>query len=137
MSTQVFFGIVYVSIYIAFYESGSSNLPMNLNELVSYVWLGQCFYAMIYLWYKDRDIIRMIKSGNIAYELCRPQDLYLMWACKIYGERLSNLVLRFLPVMLIAILLPKPYNLDLSISLLNLYNLKYNIFGYQNSYKKL
>ena len=48
MSTQIFFGLVYVAIYVAFYESGSSNLPMELNELISYVWLGQCFYALIY-----------------------------------------------------------------------------------------
>ena len=45
ISTQFFFGFVYVSIYIAFYESGSSNLPMELSELVSYVWLGQSFFA--------------------------------------------------------------------------------------------
>ena len=35
MSTQLFFGFMYISIYIAFYESGSSNLPMHLNELVN------------------------------------------------------------------------------------------------------
>jgi len=114
MSTQVFFGFVYVAIYVAFYESGSSSLPMKLNELVSYVWLGQSFFALIYLWYKDKEIINLIKTGNIAYELCRPQDLYWMWACKILGERLSNVVLRFLPVVIIALILPSPYNLDLS-----------------------
>lgn len=120
MSTQIFFGLVYVSIYIAFYESGSSNLPMELDELVSYVWLGQSFFALIYLWYKDKEIINMIKSGNIAYELCRPQDLYLMWASKILGERLSNVVLRFFPVIIISLLLPSPYNLNLNITLLRL-----------------
>ena len=117
MSTQVFFEIAYVSIYVAFYESGSGNLPMELSDTVSYVWLGQCFFALVYLWYKDKEIINMIKSGNIAYELCRPQDLYLMWASKILGERLSNVTLRFLPVLIIAMLLPQPFNLDLSITL--------------------
>ena len=117
MATQVFFGFVYVSIYVAFYESGSGNLPMELNELVSYVWLGQSLYAIIYLWYKDKEILNMIKSGNIAYELCRPQDLYFMWASKILGERLSNFALRILPVIVVALILPSPYNLDLSITL--------------------
>ena len=117
MSTQVFFGFVYVSIYVAFYESGSGNLPMKLTELVSYVWLGQSLFALVYLWYKDKDILNLIKSGNIAYELCRPQDLYLMWASKILGERLSNAALRFLPVIIFALILPSPYNLDLSITL--------------------
>ncbi|MBQ2946598.1 MAG: ABC-2 family transporter protein [Bacilli bacterium] len=117
MATQVFFGFVYVSIYIAFYESGSGNLPMELNELVSYVWISQSLLALVYMWYKDKEILNMIKSGNIAYELCRPQDLYFMWASKILGERLSSCALRFLPVILFALLLPSPYNLDLSITL--------------------
>lgn len=117
MSTQFFFGFVYISVYIAFYESNSSTLPMDLPQLVSYVWLGQIFFALIYLWYKDKEILNMIKTGNIAYELCRPQDLYLMWAFKILGERLSKVTLRFLPVMLVAILLPSPYNLNINISI--------------------
>lgn len=117
MTTQIFFGFVYVSIYVAFYESGSGNLPMELHELVSYVWLGQSMFGLVYLWYRDKEILNMIKSGNIAYELCRPQDLYLMWASKIAGERLSTAALRFLPVILFALLLPSPFNLDLTITL--------------------
>lgn len=117
ISTQIFFGLVYIFVYIAFYESNSGTIPMPLDKLVSFLWLNQAFFAIVYLWYKDKDIIKMIKTGNIAYELCRPQDVYLMWASKIMGERLSNAALRFLPVIIIACLLPKPYNLDLSITI--------------------
>lgn len=116
IATQFFFGFVYISVYVAFYETGSSNLPMKLEETISYVWLGQAFFALIYLWYKDKEILDMIKSGNIAYELARPQDLYFMWASKILGERLSNVALRFLPVLIIGIILPRPYNLVLNTS---------------------
>lgn len=114
ISTQLFFGIVYISVYVAFYESGSDNTPMKLNQLVSYLWLSQAFFSLIYMWYKDKEILKLIKTGNISYELCRPQDLYLMWASKILGERLSNVTLRFLPVIIISLLLPAPFNLDLS-----------------------
>lgn len=115
--TQLFFGFVYISVYVAFYESGSTkSLPMPLDELVSYLWLCQGFFSLINLWYKDKEIINLIKTGNLAYELCRPQDLYFMWACKILGERLSNVLLRFLPVILVGVILPKPYTLDLTIS---------------------
>jgi len=117
LSTQFFFGFVYVAVYVAFYESGSSNLPMELTQLVSYVWLSQSLYALINMWYKDKEIINMIKTGNVAYELCRPQDLYLMWASKILGERLSQVALRFLPVILVSIILPAPYNLVLNTTL--------------------
>lgn len=120
ISTQFFFGFVYVLVYIAFYESGSSDLPMTLNELISYVWLGQALFALIYLWYKDKEIINMIKSGNIAYELCRPQDLYITWCFKILGERLSMVMLRFLPVVIVSVLLPSPYNLTLTTNLITI-----------------
>ena len=114
ISTQIFFGIMYICVYVAFYESDSSNLPMPLNQLVSYLWLNQCFFTLVYMWYKDKDIISLIKTGNIAYELCRPQNLYLMWFSKMYGERLSKVLLRFLPVIIFALILPSPFNLDLT-----------------------
>lgn len=118
ISTQIFFGIVYICVYVAFYESDSSNLPMELHQLVSYLWLNQCFFALVYMWYKDKDILNLIKSGNIAYELCRPQNLYLMWASKLLGERLSKVLLRFLPVIIFAVLLPSPFNLSLETTIL-------------------
>jgi len=117
ISTQIFFGLTYLCVYIAFYESDSSSLPMPLSHLVSFLWLNQCFFSLIYMWYKDKDILSLIKTGNIAYELCRPQNLYMMWASKLLGERLSKVLLRFLPVMLFALILPSPFNLDLSITL--------------------
>ncbi len=118
MSTQFFFGMVYVLVYVAFYESGSSTkTPMELSSLVSYVWLGQAFFGLVYLWYKDKEILTMIKNGNIAYELCRPQDLYFTWCSKILGERLAMVTLRFLPVILVAILLPTPYRLEAASSI--------------------
>ena len=113
ISTQFFFGFVFTSVYIAFYESGGNNLPMSLPQLITYTWLGQAFFSLIYLWYKDKQILNLIKSGNIAYELCRPQDLYFMWASKILGERLSAFTLRFLPVIIVTILIPSPYKLVL------------------------
>ena len=86
LSTQFFFGFVYISVYIAFYESGSGTIPMPLDELVSFIWLNQAFFALVFMWYKDKEILSMIKNGNVAYELCRPQDLYFMWFFKIMGE---------------------------------------------------
>lgn len=115
--TQLFFGFIYISVYIACYESNNGNLPMPLDELVSFLWLNQAFFSLIYLWYKDKDILNLIKTGNISYELCRPQDLYFMWFSKIFGEKLSSSLLRFFPVVLIAVLLPAPFNLDLTITL--------------------
>lgn len=114
---QLFFGFIFSFVYVAFYESNPGSVPMDLPKLISYVWLVQAFYALFYLGHKDREIISMIKNGNISYELTRPQNLYMMWFSKIYGEKLSSVALRCLPIFLITIFLPSPYTLNLGITL--------------------
>ncbi len=116
IATQLFFGLVYIMVYLAFYESSSSNGPMEINELVSYLWLNQALFALTYMFYKDDEIFNMIKNGNIAYELLRPKKIYFMWFSKIIAQRLSNVALRFLPVIIVAFLLPYPYGLSLPAS---------------------
>ncbi len=120
ISTQIFFGLVYIFTYTSFYETDTNVIPMEFNKLISYLWLCQAFFAMINLFYKDKEIMNLIKTGNIAYELCRPQDLYFMWFSKIMGERLSMTFLRCFPVILVALLMPSPYNLNLSITFFRL-----------------
>lgn len=115
--TQIFFGFVFIMVYLAFYESNSSDTPMNLKALISYLWLNQSLFALICMWYKDKEILNTIKSGTIAYELCRPLDLYFMWFSKILSTRLSMTILRCIPGILFALLIPAPYNLSLPNSL--------------------
>ena len=119
ISTQVFFGFMYVSIYIAFYNSGSKGkLPMPLSELVTYTWLVQAFLALVFLWKQDKELIRSIKNGDIAYEFLRPQDLYFMWLARFLGDRISATLLRFIPVIIIGVLLPMPFTLKLSTNII-------------------
>ena len=40
ITTQIFFGLIFIMVYLAFYESGGENLPMNYSELVTYLWLS-------------------------------------------------------------------------------------------------
>ncbi len=120
LSTQVFFGIVYVMVYIALYESNTNSVhPMELPQLVSYIWLGQAFLALTFIYIKDEDFILMVRNGNISYELVRPQNFYLKFYIKILSSRLIAAFLRFFPLIIFAFLLPKPYNLILPVSPLN------------------
>ena len=41
IATQFFFGFVYIMVYVAFYESGGKQLPMELPQVVTYLWLNQ------------------------------------------------------------------------------------------------
>lgn len=116
--TQLFFGFIFISVYLAFYETnGESSLPMKWQELVDYLWLNQAFFALVYTWFKDNELLSMIKNGNIAYEFVRPINFYKKWFATMYGTRLSNVLLRFLPVILVSLLLPYPYKLGLPINI--------------------
>lgn len=118
LCTQFFWGFLYVMIYQAFY-SHADNSTINFNELVTYVWLNQAFFALIYIRMKDSEILNSIKTGTVAYELCRPYDLYNWWYIKMIAKKYASLFLRFLPIIVVSFLLPKPYALSLPKSLLS------------------
>ncbi len=116
ISTQFFWGIMNMLMYRAFYQSGSNAFPMAFEQLTSYIWLQQAFLAMFMTWFYDNEIFGHITSGSIAYELCRPCDLYSMWFVKNMAIRLSRVVLRCFPILAVVALLPAPYGISLPAS---------------------
>ena len=119
IATQFFWGIIYALIYTAFYSYTNID-TININELMSYVWLNQAFIMIIYLSIKDPEINESIISGTVGYELCKPYDLYVWWFIKILSKRYASTMLRCLPILIFSIFLPAPYNLSLPNSLLSL-----------------
>lgn len=111
IATQFTFGFVLIMVYAAFYRHSAVEPPMSLAQVVSYVWLQQAFLGLIALWFRDQDLFRLIVSGDIAYELCRPCGLYSFWYAKLTGTRLSRTVLRCFPLLMIAGFLPPSYRL--------------------------
>jgi ABC-2 type transport system permease protein len=104
--TQIFFGLVLLMIYEAFYRSTTVRPPMTFAEVASYVWLGQALLAML-PWNADAEIRAMIRSGAIAYELCRPIDLYSLWYARALALRTAPTMLRAAPMCLFAaVILP-------------------------------
>lgn len=117
--TQFFFGFIFIMVYDAFYQSGIQT-DFKFHQLVQTIWLNQSFLLFIMLWYRDGEIFKMIMSGDIAYELCRPTNLYNYWYMRLLGQRLSGALLRFLPILVVAFFLPEPYNLVLPESMTTL-----------------
>jgi ABC-2 type transport system permease protein len=117
LSTQFFFGCIYIMIFIAFYSQTQQTQPISLKDLVAYMWLQQAFLSFVALWFRDNSIFQMITSGNIAYEMCRPCSIYEFWYAKLLAQRLSSALLRCLPILVVAIFLPAPYRLSLPPSL--------------------
>ena len=119
VSTQFAWGFMTILMFRAFYQSGENAFPMTLAELSSYIWMQQAFLAMFMAWFFDSEILESITSGSIAYEMCRPCDIYSMWFTKNMAIRLSRTVLRCLPILVVAALLPRPYNISLPPSVLS------------------
>lgn len=111
ISTQFFFGFVFIMIYIAFYSSSTSVPPMPIEQLITYVWLMQSFFAIFIIWAQDEALLGQICDGHVAYEFTRPYDLYTFWYFRLVAQRLASVILRFLPVITVAMLLPKPYTM--------------------------
>lgn len=114
--TQFAWGFLYLLLYRAFYQSDAGVFPMDQQSLAAYIWLQQAFLALFAVWTLDNDIFELISSGNIAYELCRPCDLYSMLFFRTLGSRLARAALRCAPILLVAALLPAPYGMRLPAS---------------------
>jgi ABC-2 type transport system permease protein len=113
VATQLFFGFIFIMVFAAFYSNSTSEPPMSLKEIVTYVWLQQMFLSFIMLWIRDPELAELITSGNIAYELCRPCDLYWFWYSKLLAQRLASAMLRSFPILTVIFFLPEPYRMSL------------------------
>lgn len=113
IATQFAWGGMTILMFWAFYQSGADEFPMGFAQLASYIWLQQAFLALYMAWFFDEDIFSSITTGQIAYELCRPMDLYSMWFTKNMAHRISSVTLRCLPILIFASLLPEPFGLRL------------------------
>jgi len=111
--TQFAFGFMFISMYLAFYRTNPTVFPMEVSELVSYIWIQQAFIMLFVTWFFEADIFSAITSGGIAYELARPMDLYNKWFCQCVASRVARAVLRCLPILFIGFILPAPYRLVL------------------------
>lgn len=117
--TQFAWGFLSVLMYKAFYASNPDAFPMEFSQLSTYIWLQQAFLALFMPWLFEQDIFDNIVSGNVAYELCRPCDIYNMWFARNAATRLSNTVLRCMPILIVAVFLPAPFRLMLPAGWLN------------------
>ncbi len=102
--TQAYFGAVLIMIYEAFYAgSDPAARPMTMGQIVSYVWIGQALFCML-PWNADAEVRDLVRSGAVAYELCRPVDLYSFWFARALALRTAPTVLRAVPMLLLVML---------------------------------
>lgn len=102
--TQIVFGLVLLMIYQAFYRSSAPALqPMAFGQVASYVWLGQALLQML-PWNVDVEMRVLMRTGGVAFELCRPVDLYAWWFARAVAQRTAPVMLRAVPMVAFAAL---------------------------------
>lgn len=111
--TQFFWGAMEILAFRAFYEADASAFPMTFQATATYVWMQQAFLAIFAAWSLENEIFDSIRDGNVAYEICRPIDIYNMWFSRSTANRISRAFLRCVPILLVAAFLPAPYGMTL------------------------
>ena len=106
---QMFFGIVLVALYHALYESKAQAMP--IEQVSTYVWLQQAFFRMMVA--TDPDLNEKIKNGSISYDLCRPVNMYTFYYIRVAAQKLMGSLMRGIPMMIVAFLLPKGWGITL------------------------
>jgi ABC-2 type transport system permease protein len=111
--TQFAWGFMGILAFGAFYRASPDAFPMTFAEFTSYIWIQQAFLAMFMMWFFENDIFSAIVSGNVAYELVRPIDLYGKWFFQGCANRLARAALRCMPILAVALFLPENMRLHL------------------------
>lgn len=102
--TQLFWGAVKLMVFAAFFSVSTHEQPLSLGEIVAYVWLGQALLGLL-PWNVDQEIAEKIRTGDVAYELLRPLDLYTFWFFRTIAFRCAPTTLRMVPMILFAMVL--------------------------------
>lgn len=116
LTTQLIWGLMECLAYKAIAEASGGNMPMNYSSIVTYIWLKESLLVLFNTWAADNDLFAMITSGDIAYELCRPISIYSMWFSRTIGARIAETIMRCIPVLLCAFLMPGAYRMTLPVN---------------------
>jgi len=103
IATQLFWGLIRMMIFLAFYASSTRPQPMSRTDMVTYIWLGQAMLGLL-PWNFDADVRNMLRTGSVAYELVRPLDLYTHWYCRGFAQRVAPTLMRSIPLFIVAML---------------------------------
>ena len=105
---QMFFGLILIALYRALYAGKPQSMP--IEHVVTYVWLQQGFFRMVLS--SDNDLADKIRTGDIAYDLCRPLHMYGYYYVRIMAQKIIGSLLRAAPMFAFAMLLPKGYGIS-------------------------
>ncbi len=113
---QMFFGLILVALYRALYAGKPQSIP--IENVATYVWLQQAFFRMMLA--TDSELVDKIRTGDISYDLCRPVNMYGFYYARIMAQKLMGSLMRAVPMLVVAFLLPRGWGITLPNSFLGL-----------------
>lgn len=103
--TQLFFGLMQIALYRQFLMQGNDGF--SIAQMTSYIWLQQIFYTLFKFWDGCKyEISEKIVNGDVGYQLIRPMNLYDYWYSNVFSKSLGMVIVRGIPFVIIAILIP-------------------------------
>ena len=76
--TQCWWGGLKIMVLSAFFAAGAARASITLEQLVSYIWLGQGLLAL-QPWSGDPAVGAGVRTGSLSLERLRPLDGYAYW----------------------------------------------------------
>jgi len=99
--TNLFFGVLRASILIAVFTAQTTSVAnYSVQNAITYTGLTQAFIGAVALW-GWYDMIKSIKSGEVATDLSRPFDYYNFWLAQDLGRSIYQLLTRGVLLMII------------------------------------
>ena len=113
LCTQFAWGFMEILGFAAFYRANPAAFPMGFSQLVSYIWVQEAFLTLLAPRGVSGAAVETIVGGNIAYDLARPMDIYNRWFCEAVADKVSKAALRFVPILMVAFIVPPPFRMAL------------------------
>lgn len=104
LCTNVFFGVVISSVFIALYRSRPVAAGYDIHDTLRYWWVVQAM-IMVVLPFSWWDLMLTIRTGEVAADLSKPCDFYWYWFSREAGRDVYYLLFRGLPTYLAGMLL--------------------------------
>ena len=97
--TNLFFGMLRAAILVAVYGARTEVAGYSIDDAITYTGLTQACIGLTALW-GWYDMIRSIKSGEVASDLSKPFDYYSFWLAQDVGRSIYQLLARGVTMMI-------------------------------------
>ncbi|MHB0876971.1 MAG: ABC transporter permease [Anaerolineae bacterium] len=98
MVTNVFFGVLRASVLIALFGARDNVAGYSVRDAVTYTGITQALlsYVSVFGWW---EVMRSVRSGEIATDLSRPMDYFAYWFARDAGRAFAQITLRGLSIL--------------------------------------